>query len=66
MGELAGYVISYGQNPDDLSQTVLIDDASQMEFTFESLGDGTWYFTVQAEDINGLMSPPSDVVSKTI
>ncbi|TGN37649.1 fibronectin type III domain-containing protein, partial [Marinobacter confluentis] len=29
------------------------------------LSEGTWYFSVQAEDDNGLMSPPSDLVSKT-
>ena len=66
MGELSGYVINYGQDPSNLSESVVINSASQMEYTFEELGDGTWYFNVQAEDANGLMSPPSDTVSKTI
>jgi len=66
MGELSGYVISYGQDPEDLDQTIRIDDASDMDYTVEGLEDGTWYFSVQVEDTNGLMSPPSDLVSKTI
>ena len=66
MADLDGYVISYGQDPDNLDKTVRVEDAYVMEYTIENLSDGTWYFTVQAEDTNGLMSPPSDLVSKTI
>ena len=66
MADLSGYMISYGQDPDNLEQTVRIDSAATMEHTIDGLGDGTWYFSVQAEDNNGLMSPPSDLVSKTI
>ena len=66
MSELSGYVISYGQDPENLDQTVRVEDAYEMEYTVEGLSDGTWYFSVQAEDQNGLMSPPSDLVSKTI
>ncbi|MDF0752360.1 fibronectin type III domain-containing protein [Marinobacter sp. 71-i] len=66
MGELSGYVINYGQNPDALSETVRINDASTMEYTVDNLNNGTWYFTIQVEDIDGLMSAPSAQVSKTI
>jgi len=66
MADLAGYVINYGQNPEKLDQTIRLDNADTMEYVVENLNDGTWYFSVQAEDNNGLMSPPSDVVSKTI
>lgn len=66
MGELAGYVVNYGQDPDNLDQTVRINNANTMEYTVEGLGNGTWYFSVQVEDSNGLMSPPSDLVSKSI
>lgn len=64
--DLSGYVISYGQDPDNLDKTVRIDDAYQTEYFVENLSAGTWYFTVQAEDNNGLMSAPSDQVSKSI
>jgi len=66
MAELSGYVISYGQDPENLEQTVLVNNASTMEYTVEDLADGTWYFSVQVEDNNGLISPPSDLVSKNI
>lgn len=66
MADLAGYVISYGKDPENLDQSVRVDNASTMEYIVDGLDDGTWYFSVQAEDNNGLMSPPSDLVSKTI
>ena len=66
MGELSGYVIRYGQNPEELSETVRIGRASTMEYTIKNLGAGTWYFTVQVQDVNGVMSAPSAQVSKTI
>ncbi|WP_225314235.1 fibronectin type III domain-containing protein [Marinobacter halotolerans] len=66
MGELAGYVINYGQDPENLDKSVVIDNASTMEYTVKNLGVGTWHFSVQVEDTSGLMSPPSDLVSKTI
>lgn len=66
MGELSGYVISYGQNPEELSEAIRIDDASTMNYTIDNLGNGTWYFTIQVEDVDGLVSAPSEQVSKTI
>jgi hypothetical protein len=66
MGELSGYVISYGRNPDELSEAVRIDDASTMDYTVNNLDNGTWYFTIQVEDVDGLVSAPSEQVSKAI
>lgn len=66
MGELSGYVITYGQNPDELSDNIRIDDANVMDYTLNNLDNGTWYFTIQVEDVNGLVSAPSEQVSKTI
>ncbi|MDL0430244.1 fibronectin type III domain-containing protein [Marinobacter sp. TBZ242] len=66
MGELSGYVISYGQNPEELTEAVRIDDANIMEYTIGNLDYGTWYFTIQVEDVDGLVSAPSEQVSKTI
>jgi hypothetical protein len=67
--ELSGYIIKYGQDRENLIQggeTVRIDDAYTTEYSVQNLSDGTWYFSVQAEDNNGLVSPPSEVVSKKI
>ncbi|TKV64570.1 fibronectin type III domain-containing protein [Marinobacter panjinensis] len=66
MGELSGYVISYGQDPDELTEAVRIDDANVMDYTINNLDYGTWYFTIQVEDVDGLVSAPSEQVSKTI
>lgn len=66
MGELAGYVIRYGKDPDNLSERVRIDSADIMEYTVDNLEKGTWYFTIQVEDVDGLVSVPSEQVSKTI
>ena len=35
------------------------------EYVIEGLDEGTWYFTIQAQD-GELLSEPSNVVSKTI
>ncbi|NMT63526.1 fibronectin type III domain-containing protein [Marinobacter orientalis] len=66
MGELSGYLISYGRDPEELSEAVRIDDANVMDYVIRNLDQGTWYFTIQVEDIDGLVSAPSQQVSKTI
>jgi hypothetical protein len=37
-----------------------------VSYTIEDLDVGTWYFTIQVQDASGLMSEPSEAVSKTI
>lgn len=66
MGELQGYIIHYGQSEGDLSQSVEINDANVMDYTIQNLSEGDWYFSVQVVDVDGLVSAPSSVVSKTI
>jgi len=66
MGELSGYIISYGRDPENLTQTVRINGADTMDYTVTNLDNGTWYFAIQVEDVNGLLSEPSQPVSKTI
>lgn len=66
MGELAGYVISYGKDPAELTESIRIDSAATMEYTVSNLDSGTWYFTIQAEDVDGLISEPAGIVSKQI
>jgi hypothetical protein len=70
--ELAGYVISYGQDPENLDKTAYVSSdqydhyPATLQYTVDNLEEGTWHFSVQAEDSNGLVSPPSELVSKTI
>ncbi len=66
MGELSGYIISYGRDPGNLTETVRINGADTMDYTVTNLDNGTWYFAIQVEDVNGLLSEPSQPVSKTI
>ncbi|MGC8121244.1 fibronectin type III domain-containing protein [Marinobacter sp. VGCF2001] len=69
MGELDRYVIRYGQDTDDLSREITVDGASgqpEMSYVVGSLEPGTWYFTIQVQDTAGLLSEPSEPVSKTI
>lgn len=69
MGELDRYVIRYGQDVDELSEEVVVTNAqaeAEMSYEVSGLDVGTWYFTIQVQDTNGLISEPSDVVSKSI
>ncbi|WP_396621428.1 fibronectin type III domain-containing protein [Marinobacter sp. W-8] len=69
MGELDRYVIRYGQDADDLSREITVDGASgeaEMSYVVDNLDAGTWYFTIQVQDTAGLLSEPSEPVSKTI
>ncbi|MDX1754727.1 MAG: fibronectin type III domain-containing protein [Marinobacter sp.] len=66
MGELQGYLINYGQDANNLSRRVEITNADVMDYTVGGLSQGDWYFTIQVVDVNGLVSAPSQVVSKTI
>ncbi|SNC75551.1 hypothetical protein SAMN04487881_2963 [Marinobacter sp. es.048] len=69
MGELDRYVIRYGQDADELNEEVVVTNAqaeAEMSYEVGGLDAGTWYFTIQVQDINGLISEPSDVVSKSI
>src|SRR5690554_5709589 len=62
MGELDRYLIRYGQDMYDLKLRVLVDGADkypEMSYTVQNLGAGTWYFTVQVQDKQGLVSEAS-------
>ncbi|TBW56734.1 fibronectin type III domain-containing protein [Marinobacter halodurans] len=66
MGELQGYEIVYGHTADTLDNVIVIDSASTTTHTIENLDQGDWYFAVRAIDTEGLVSPLSAVVSKSI
>jgi len=63
---LSGYVISYGNSANMLSQTVSITSPSTTSYTVQNLGQGTWYFALSATESDGTTSALSSVVSKTI
>ena len=69
MGELDKYVIRYGQDTGNLSKEVIVSNAAaeaEMSYEVSGLEKGTWYFTIQVQDISGLTSEPSEAVSKAI
>ncbi|HUG98464.1 MAG TPA: putative Ig domain-containing protein [Gammaproteobacteria bacterium] len=64
--DLAGYSIHYGNSPDALTQTIVIDTAGLSSYVVEGLSSGSWYFGMKAVDTQGYESSLSAVVSKTI
>jgi Putative Ig domain len=64
--DLAGFIIKYGTDPASLSQTVTLTDPAATRHTLQSLGRGTWYFTVASLTASGVESDLSPLVSKTI
>lgn len=66
VGELSGYRIRYGDEPDDLRCEIEIGDPQAVSWTVTDLSPGTWYFAVVSVDRARVESRPSDVVSKKI
>jgi hypothetical protein len=69
MGELDRYVIRYGQDTQNLTEEVVVANAqaqAEMSYEISGLDNGTWYFTIQVQDTSGLISEPSDIVSKSV
>lgn len=64
--DLAGFAVLYGPSPNELTQTIEIDNPSITTYIVESLGVGTWYFAVQAINTTGVRSELSEMGSKTI
>ncbi|MDY6798435.1 MAG: PA14 domain-containing protein [Pseudomonadota bacterium] len=61
LSEIAEYQIRYGKDPEALNQT-LTAPADATSLMMEELDSGTWYFTIQVVDTNGLNSQPSEPV----
>ncbi len=67
--DLVQYEIRYGTDPASLDQSVVVTNVQgliSVSHEIDNLADGTWYFSILAQDNNGLVSPPSAPVSKTI
>lgn len=63
---LTGYVVLYGRDANNLSQTIEINNASVSTYVVDSLVTGTWYFAVVAVNSQGTWSALSNVTSKTV
>jgi len=63
---LAGYIISYGTNSSSLTNVVTISSATATSFEIAGLAAGTWYFTIEAYNTEGVASSQSVSESKAI
>jgi Fibronectin type III domain len=63
---LAGYIIEYGTNAAELTQTVTLPGPSMTSYTLQGLSSGTWYFAIVAYTTGGSESQLSNVVSTTV
>lgn len=67
INDIDGYIVLYGQDPGNLDQQVVVDCHSlNCGYDVNGLAPGTWYFAVQTVDSNGLISSPSQPVSRAI
>ncbi|AOY90092.1 hypothetical protein BKP64_00930 [Marinobacter salinus] len=66
MGEIAGFEVVYGTDPDALDNTLAIGDASVEELLVDELTAGTWYFAMRTLDTDGNRSALSGTVNKQI
>jgi len=64
--DVAGYVLSYGTQPDALMAEVIINGADERTYTFEDLdSEKTYYFKIATVDINGIQGEFSELVTKS-
>lgn len=64
--EIDAYRISYGTDSANLSEMIVIDNASDTEFQLHDLPSGTYYFAISTVDIDGVQGDYSQLVSITI
>lgn len=65
LGEIDYYVLSYGSSTDAMTNKVEVP-GEEVSYTFEGLKSGTWYFTIQVVDTQGLASEQAEPVSYTV
>lgn len=65
--DIDGYIVLYGQDPENLDRQAVVDcNALNCGYDISNLSAGTWYFAVQTVDSSGLISSPSQTVSRAI
>lgn len=65
--DVAGYIVRYGQNPDELEYAESVScSVLECGVDIDGLTEGTWHFAVHTVDKDGLMSELSEPVSKSI
>jgi hypothetical protein len=59
LSNLAGFRIAYGRSPQQLDQSVSVNNPSISSYVVENLASATWYFTVSSLNSAGVESVPS-------
>lgn len=66
LDDLAGFRILYGRDPEDLDHSVWIPDPTARSYSFATLEEGAWYFSIVAVNTAGLEGPPTMPARKII
>jgi len=64
--DLAGYHVSYGTSPGELTKTITVAGATTTTCIISGLSEGTYYFAVVAYTETGTKSGDSNLASQTI
>ena len=64
--DLAGYIIHYGTQAGQYSNTIYVDDPKTTSYKFENLSPGTYYFAITAINTDDVESALSDMIAKTV
>jgi hypothetical protein len=66
LSELSGYKIYAGPTDNNLELIADVEDAQATSYDLSDIDPGDYYFGVVAYDTNGLQSPISDRIQKTV
>jgi Putative Ig domain len=66
LSDLAGYKVSYGTDPANLTQVIKVANAGLSSLVVDDLAPGTWYFSVSSYNGQGVDSPNSGVVATKV
>jgi hypothetical protein len=64
--DLAGYRIYYGRDPNNLSQSVVLNNPGLTRYVIENLTPARWHFTMTSVNEDGAESRRTATASKTI
>lgn len=66
LDDLAGFRILYGRDPEALDHSVWINDPNARSYSFATLAEGTWFFSIVSVNSAGIEGPRTMTAQKTI
>ncbi len=64
--EINGYVIAYGTDSNNLSETVTVTGGGELDASIEDLSAGTYYFAIATVDSDGVRGEFSEQITQTV